>query len=123
MFERLGTALEVELHASIAEYYSRYWSDPLPCRLPDGRAISLLLAWNADDMERLRANLIGHALSKQKQKRPLTLFFAVVEPDTDEIISLDNESGSIWLERPGKVPHAQLAQSMASFLDTLTPNI
>ncbi|WP_181736748.1 SecY-interacting protein [Marinobacterium marinum] len=121
MFQRLGNALDVTIHPAIAAYYTRYWSDPLPCRMQDGRLISLLFAWNEQDMERLRANLIGHAMSKQKQKRPLTLFFATLEPDTDYMISLDNQDGSIWLERPGRKPEQQLAQDMAAFLKTLEP--
>ncbi|GAA0687265.1 hypothetical protein GCM10009104_11660 [Marinobacterium maritimum] len=121
MFLRLAEALELELHPDIVEFFSRYWSDPLPAQLPDGRHICLLQAWNAEDMERLRSNLIGHALSKQKQKRPLTLFFGTLEPDSDLFLSLDNQNGSIWLERPGKAPQEKLADTMAEFLHSLTP--
>lgn len=121
MFQRLAEALELEIHPSIIEFFSRYWSDPLPARLPDGREICLLQTWNADDMERLRSNLIGHALSKQKQKRPLTLFFGTLEPDSDFMLSLDNQDGSIWLERPGKAPQEKLANSLAELLHSLKP--
>ncbi len=121
MFKRLGDALEQELHPAIIEFFSRYWSDPLPACLPDGRHICLLQAWNPDDMERLRSNLIGHALSKQKQKRPLTLFFGTLEPDSDYFLSLNNQDGSIWLERPGKAPEEKLADSLAELLRSLTP--
>jgi len=121
MFIRLSAALEEPLHPDLVSYYSRYWSDPVPCALPDGTEVSLLFAWNADDMERLRANLIGHALSKRKLKRDLTLFFGTLEPDTNEMITLHNRDGSIWLEQPGKAPHTRLANNLADFLDQLTP--
>lgn len=121
MFERLSEALEEDLHPDLAAYYSRYWSDPLLCSLPDGRQISLLFAWNVEDLERLRGNLVGHALSKRKQKRPLTLFIGVLEPDSNDMVSLNNQDGSIWLEKPGKSPHEQLGQDLASFLNGLTP--
>ncbi len=121
MFQRLAKALEQELHPDIIEFFSRYWSDPLPAQLPDGRHTCLLQAWNPDDLERLRSNLIGHALSKQKQKRPLTLFFGTLEPDSDLILSLNNQDGSIWLERPGKAPQEKLANSLAELLHSLTP--
>lgn len=121
MFQRLAEALEQKLHPDIIEFFSRYWSDPLPARLPDGRTICLLQAWNAEDMERLRSNLIGHALSKQKQKRSLTLFFGTLEPDSDFFLSLDNLDGSIWLERPGKAPEEKLADNLAELLHNLTP--
>lgn len=121
MFDRLGEALEERLHPDLVSYYSRYWSDPIRCNLPDGPQVSLLFAWNAEDLERLRGNLVGHALSKRKQKRPLTLFFGVLEPDTNDMIIINNQDGSIWLEKPGKAPHTQLAESLASFLTQLTP--
>jgi len=121
MFARLSEALETKLHPSVAEYFNRYWSDPILCRMPDGRCISLLFAWNSDDMERLRGNLVGHALSKRKQKRPITLFFATLEPNTDYMLSVDNSDGSIWLERPGKPPEQQLSPSLAEFLNSLEP--
>lgn len=121
MFSRLKEALEENLYPDLIDYYSRYWSDPIPCHLPDGTRLSLLFVWNEADMERLRANLIGHALNTRAQKRALTLFVGVLEADADDMITLNNQDGSIWLERPGKKPHARLADSLADFLEQLTP--
>lgn len=120
MFDRLGQALEQPIHPDLVSYYSRYWSDPLYARHPDGE-LSLLFCWNEADMERLRANLIGHALSKFRTGQPLTLFFACVEPDSDQILTLNNQDGSIWLERPGKPAIQQIAGSLSEFLEQLTP--
>lgn len=121
LFERISNALEQKLHPDIISYYSRYWSDPLPARREEGR-LSLLQLWNPEDGERLRANLIGHALNQIRRRQPLTLFFACVD-DEDLFISLDNNDGSIWLEAPGKKPLRQLDTSLASFLDSLQPDI
>jgi SecY interacting protein Syd len=121
LFEGLSNALEQPIHPSVITFYSRYWSDHIPTQLPDGREVSLLQIWNREDFERLRGNLIGHALSKQKQKRPLTLFFATLEPDTDRFFSVDNTDGGIWLERAGKAPLERISDSLADFLDQLTP--
>lgn len=120
MFDRLSEALETDIHPDIGDYYSRYWSDPLPARAAQGE-LSLLQVWNPEDLERLRANLIGHALEKRRRRLPLTLFFAVTLPDGNLILSLDNADGSIWLEAPGKPPHQRLADSLADFLLTLDP--
>lgn len=120
MFERLGEALEVTIHPDLISYYTRYWSDPLPAHSSDGD-LSLLLVWNNDDMERLRSNLIGHALGLRKQKRPLTFFFACTEPDGDYFLSIDNNTGEILLEQPGKKPLRKLSDSLADFLDSLEP--
>lgn len=118
MFDRLENALEFSLHPDIRTWYTRYWSDPLPARHPDGE-LSLLFCWNSDDMERLRGNLLGHLLAKQKQKLPPTLFFACTEGD--EFMTLNNEDGTIWLERPGRKPLRCLANSLADFLAQLEP--
>lgn len=121
LFAGLANAFEQPVHPSVVTFYSRYWSDHLPAILPDGREVSLLQIWNEEDFERLRGNLVGHALSKRKQRRPLTLFFATLEPDTDRFFSVDNADGSVWLERAGKAPLERIANSLADFLDQLTP--
>jgi len=120
LFERLASALECEIHPDIVTYYTAYWSDPIYADHANGE-LSLLFAWNEDELERLRANLIGHALTKQRMRQPLTLFFACTEPDADEFISLMNNDGSVWLELPGKKPLRKLAESMTEFLTQLTP--
>lgn len=120
LFERIAEALETEIHPDIISYYSRYWSDPLPARAPEGE-LSLLLVWNEDDMERLRGNLIGHALQLRKQKQPLTFFFACTEPDGEYFLSIDNQTGEVLLEQPGRKPLRNLADSLADYLDTLEP--
>jgi len=120
MFERLEQALETVIHPDLVSFYSRYWSDPLPAHTADGE-LTLLQAWNPEDMERLRSNLIGHALAKQKQRQPLTLFFACSLPDGEYIMTINNSDGTVWVETPGKPPLRQLAPSLAEFIDTLTP--
>lgn len=122
MFERLGEALKQPIHPDIVAFYSTYWSDPLPASSKEGQ-LSLIQVWNDDDLERLRSNLIGHALAKQKQRQPLTLFFATTEPDGDYFLSVNNEDGSVWLEQPGKKPIRPLADSLAEFINRLTPDI
>lgn len=120
MFDRLAQALETPIHADLVTYFSAYWSDPIYAQHPDGE-LSLMFAWNADEFERLRANLIGHALNKRRMRQPLTLFFACTEPDADEFISVMNDDGSIWLEAPGKPPLRKLASSLEAFLDEISP--
>ncbi len=120
MFQRLGEALETAIHPDLTSYFTRYWSDPLYFSHPEGE-LSLLFCWNAEDMERLRANLIGHALNKRKLRQPLTLFLACTEPDAEQYLSIDNQDGSIWLERPGKGCIKQIAASLEEFLKDLTP--
>ncbi len=121
LFERIGQALEQPIHHDIITFFSRYWSDPLPAHW-NSDPLSLLQLWNAEDGERLRSNLIGHALMKARKKQPLTLFFACTEPD-DLFISLNNQDGTIWLEAPGKEPLRQIADTLADFINSLQPDI
>ncbi|MCW8886607.1 MAG: SecY-interacting protein [Motiliproteus sp.] len=119
LFDGLEQALELPIHEDIKTYYNRYWSDPIPARFEDGD-LSLLFVWNEADFERLRGNLIGHALAKHKIKQPLTFFFACTEPE-ELVLSLQNDSGRILLEQPGKPPLREVANSLAEFLDRLKP--
>lgn len=119
MFKRLEEALGYEIHQDIQLWYSRYWSDPLPASCSEGD-LSLLFVWNEADCERLRSNLIGHLLNKQKLKHRPTLFFACTEPDGDQFLSIDNETGEVWLEQPGKQPQRKLADSLSEFIADLT---
>lgn len=120
MFNRLSEALETSIHPDLVSYYSTYWSDPIYAQHPDGE-LSLTFVWNSNEFERLRANLIGHALAKKRMRQPLTLFFACTEPENDEFISVMNDDGSIWLEAPGKKPLRQLAKDLTSFIEELEP--
>ncbi|MEH6472531.1 MAG: SecY-interacting protein [Halopseudomonas sp.] len=119
LFERLEAALEVPIHPDIKQYYLRYWSDPLLAQSPQGQ-LNLLFVWNTEDYERLRANLIGHALGRIKLKQPLSLFFGCTHPE-EYVLSIDNSSGRVMLEQPGKKASDCIAQSLAEFLDQLQP--
>ncbi|WP_426356961.1 SecY-interacting protein [Pseudocolwellia sp. HL-MZ19] len=118
-FENVGQALGLSIHQDIQDYFSCVYSESIDAESEDGK-LSLLLPWNKDDFERLQQNLIGHIMMKQKLKQSITLFFAVTDED-DMIISLDNESGEVWVEQVGCVPHKKLANNLVEFLESLTP--
>ena len=118
-FENVEQALNLTLHQDIKDYFTCIYSESIEAESEDGK-LSLLLAWNKKDFERLQQNLIGHIMMKQKLKQNITLFFAVTDED-DMIISLDNETGEIWVEQVGCKPHKKLANNMVQFLNNLTP--
>ncbi len=120
MFDRLEEALGYNVHPDIRTWYSSYWSDPIPAQCPEGD-LSLLFIWNEKDCERLRGNLIGHLLNKQKMRHPPSIFFACTEPDGNHHLSIDNDSGEVWLELPGRPAIRKIAGSLSEFLTTLTP--
>jgi SecY interacting protein Syd len=120
MFSRLEQALNTKVHPDIITFYTSYWANHLQASSPDGD-LELLQIWNQEDMERLRSNLIGHALDKKKRKQALSFFFAITIPD-DGMLSLNNDTGEIWYELPGKKPVRKIADSLAEFISSLQPN-
>lgn len=120
-FSNVEHALEVSLHQDIKTFFTSFYSDALDAQCEHGD-LTLLLVWNEDDFVRLQENLIGHALMKKKLKQPLTMFIGVTDEE-DLILSVDNESGEVWVERVGKEPHKKLSDTLAEFISTLTPKI
>jgi len=118
-FSALENAIEITLHNDIKTYFSTIYSNNLPAISEHGN-LELLFAWNYADFERLQENIIGHILMKRRLKQKMSVFFAVTDED-DLIISLDNETGSIGVERIGCEAHQVIATSMAEFITLLTP--
>ena len=119
-FAPLERALEITVHQDIKDYYGGYWSAGLEAEAVDGH-VSLLFLWNIDDIARLNENLIGHAMAKQRAKSPMSVFFACTETDSELFLSVDNDSGTILLEKPGFKPVREVGENLASFLSTLVP--
>ncbi|MFT5815150.1 MAG: SecY interacting protein Syd [Psychroserpens sp.] len=120
-FDNVEAALEIKLHDEIKQYFTAIYSDSLDASFVEGD-LSLLFAWNEKDFARLQENIIGHILMKTKLKQKLTIFFAITDDD-DHIISLDNETGSVWVEKVGCDPHKKIADTLAEFISQLTPRI
>ncbi len=119
-FDGLANALEQPIHPDICTYFSCYWSGSLEAQTNDGH-VSLIQLWNLEDFDRLIENLIGHSLAKRQQREPFTVFFATTDLDSELFLSIDNLTGQVLLEEPGKPPLRTVAASVADFLDTLTP--
>jgi len=120
-FDNVEAALEVKLDSDIKQYFTTMYSDSLDASCVEGD-LSLLFAWNKKDFARLQENIIGHILMKRKLKQKLTVFFAITDDD-DHIISLDNDTGAVWVEKVGCEPHKKLADTLAEFIAQLTPRI
>lgn len=118
-FDGLEKALDVPIHPDFKALFS-HWSATLELNAPDGH-VSLLQLWNSADVERYIENLIGHILVQRRARAPLTLFFACTEPDSELILSLDNATGMVVLEQPGRRPEREVATNLAEFLATLEP--
>ncbi len=121
-FSGLAQALETSIHPDICQFYSSYWSGTIEADSTEGR-VSLIQLWNEEDFNRLIANLVGHALTKRRQKQPLSIFIANTDPDSERFLSIDNETGAVLLEEPGKPPLRKVETSLVTFLSRLTPKL
>ena len=119
-FAGLENALETTIHPDIKAYYGAFWSGGLEARASEGH-VSLILLWNPADADRLVENLIGHAMAKQRARAPFSVFFACTEANSELFLSVDNDSGRVLLERPGRKPLRTVAESLAAFLSELEP--
>jgi len=118
-FTNVESALSIELHQDIKTYFTSIFSGDIEAQCDEGE-LSLLFAWNAEDFERLQENIIGHILMKQRLKQAETVFFAVTDEE-DMIVSIDNISGEVWVERVGCKPHKKLSDSLVDFISQLKP--
>lgn len=119
-FSGLEAALDIDMHPDIKAYFGSFWSAGLEAEAPDGH-VSLILLWNPDDVARLIENLIGHALATRQTGTPFSVFFACTEPDSDLFLSIRNDTGQVLLEQPGRKPLRVVNDSLAEFIDSLTP--
>lgn len=119
-FVGLEHALELTVHEDIKTHYQRYWSANIDAKAPDGH-VSLLYLWNQADSDRLIENLIGHSMLCKQNKVPFSIFFACTEPESDLFLTINNETGQVQLEPPGKPPIRCVADSLAEFLQELVP--
>ena len=124
-FDPLERALETVVHPDLKAYFGAYWAAGLEADAVDGH-VSLLFPWNEADLARLNENLLGHAFSRgerahRRGRNRLSLFFACTEPDSDLFLSIDNNSGVVLLEKPGKGPLREVAADLATFIDSLVP--
>ena len=119
-FAGLENALETPIHEDFKAYYSSFWSGTLECTAPEGH-VSLLQLWNLSDVDRLVENMIGHVLGQRRARAPLTLFIACTEADSDLILSVENATGAVLLERPGRKPLRTAASSITELLERLQP--
>ena len=119
-FAGLEAALEMSIHPDIKTHYGRYWSANLEAEAPDGH-VSLLYLWNQQDVDRLVENLIGHAVACRHNRTPFSVFFACTEPASDLFLTVNNRTGEVQLEEPGKPPLRTVCPSLAEFFDLLVP--
>ncbi|MGL4504472.1 MAG: SecY-interacting protein Syd, partial [Aeromonas sobria] len=113
----MAAALELTIHPGAIALFGHWFSRPIPC-LFKGLRLELILPWNEADLDLLKENLIGHLLMLRKLKRAPSIFIATTRNEMT-LISLDNESGQVWLEWLDSGRRLPLAPSLPAFLERL----
>ncbi|MGL4716047.1 MAG: SecY-interacting protein Syd [Aeromonas sp.] len=116
-FTAMADALELVLHPSAIALFGHWFSQPVPC-LFKGLRLELMVPWNEADLDLLKENQIGHLLMLRKLKRPPSIFIATTRNEMT-LISLDNDSGQVWLEWLDSGRRLPLAPSLSVFLERL----
>ena len=120
-FKNIEEALEVALHPSISELFCHVYSGYITAEF-EGHPISLIQVWNEQDFSHLQENMIAHFMMQKRLKQSASMFIATCS-DEMQVISILNETGQVQLETLGKKQEIVLAQSVAEFLQKLTPVI
>lgn len=120
-FRNVEQALDITLNPQYCAFFTRYYSHNLLAMAPQG-SCELLQVWNDHDFQRLQENVIGHVLMKRRLKQQPTLFFALTDEE-DTILSIRNDTGEVMVEQVGKSPVDVVSPSLASFIETLTPQL
>lgn len=116
LFTGIEKGLGITLHGDLKRYFGTFWSEGICCQSSHG-PVQLIQVWNETDLEMLRENLLGHAFMKMKRKQPLTFFFGIAEGDN--ILTLEQDSGRVFMEIPGRKPHVFLAENLTEYLNSL----
>jgi SecY interacting protein Syd len=116
-FSAVAAALELTLHPAAVALFGHWFSQPIPCSYK-GLRLELILPWNNADLDLLKENLIGHLLMLRKLQRTPSLFIATTRNEMT-LVSLDNESGQIWLEWLDSGRRLPLAPSLPALLAQL----
>ncbi|KZZ10542.1 hypothetical protein A3749_10885, partial [Oleiphilus sp. HI0078] len=118
IFASLEDALETKFHPDFHAFFESYWANGMRVEHPLVD-FALIQTWNEEDQERLKENILGHCFAKLKNKQSLTLFIGCT--DSNEVVSIENHSGKVILERPGRKDYKELADNLESFLLALNP--
>lgn len=111
--------IDLTINPAAHLFYGSQYAGDMKAQLND-LSICLLQVWSDDDFSQLEQNIINHLLMQKKLKRRPSIFIATTDDETS-IISIDNQTGKIILEKLVTNEIEVLADDIDSFIDSLKP--
>ncbi|RKF18109.1 SecY-interacting protein Syd [Alginatibacterium sediminis] len=116
-FSDIETALETKLHSSIKDFYGLFYGGHWTGYFRS-LSVQLVGVWDNDDFDIFAKNMISHILMQRRLKQKDSVFVASTNDDM-VVVSIDNESGELILERLGQGRLKLLAPNLDQFLQQL----
>ncbi|MFD1007749.1 MULTISPECIES: SecY-interacting protein Syd [Oceanisphaera] len=118
-FDNVAHALAMPVHKDVSAVFGHYYAGNIEACFK-GLFFTLLQPWNEQDFERLQQNQIAHQMMMQKLKLSASWFLATCR-DEQKLVTLNNATGEVQLERLGKGSIGVLAPSLSEFLRQIEP--
>jgi SecY interacting protein Syd len=99
--------VDIPLHPDVREFYTSFWSGSAGGR-HSGEAVLIRVAWNADELARIRQSLAAQVAVAEP--------IFVANTDSDWYFAVDNATGAVLLCEPGRPPIREVAPSLSAFL-------
>lgn len=111
--------INLTIHPDAHLFYGSQYAGDMSA-LFDDRKLSLIQVWSDDDFSRLEQNIIAHLHMQKKLKRRPSIFIASTD-DPTQLIAIDNQTGTIILEKLIENETEILADNLDAFLSKLKP--
>ena len=98
---------DIQVRSEVRELYTSFWGGVAGGRHSD-EAVLLNVAWNAEELERIRQSLAAQLDAGE----PVTVAYT----GSDWYFAVDNATGAVFLCEPGRPAIRQIAASLAAFL-------
>lgn len=111
--------MNLKINPAANDFYCVQFAGDLSAKWQE-HTISLIQIWNDEDFRHFELNLLQHLEMQRKRKLRPTIFIGTTE-DERQLISIDNQTGTILLETLGEKTPFELAPSLELFLNQLIP--
>jgi SecY interacting protein Syd len=112
-FADVEAMARLRLHPDIVAFYGSFWGWN-GAGQHSGEPVSLRMAWNADDLVRIKRGLVEHLAVCAAHPTPPTVY--VANTASDWFFSVDNATCEVLMEEPGHPRLRVVAPSLAWFL-------